>query len=368
MTTASAHPLLHVDDLTVAFGTGEPVVRGVSFDVAPGECFAIVGESGSGKSVTARTLLGLAGATAQVSAAALELGGKSVLANRDRDWRRVRGREVAGRVEAVGQAVTTLAVGDEVFGIADGSFAGYVSARPDKLVPRPANLPVEQAAAVSVSALTALQAVRDRGHLQAGQKVLVIGASGGVGTFAVQIAKAFGAEVTGVCSTAKTDLVLSIGADHVTASRSRTLSSLLGQHEQHLAQLKARLIIPPGATPSPSPPAASGPASSAASSAASCCSSSRHCAACPREASPASPLACQACRHRRTDRSLTRSSAAITAAGTRCSNLLAASSRTCSRRLRPSAVSPPPCAYLMHLAYRPKRRMSASGHHQLKVF
>ena len=128
---------------------------------------------------------------------------------------RVRGREVAGRVEAVGRAVTTLAVGDEVFGIADGSFAGYASAQPDKLAPRPANLTVEQAAAVSVSALTALQAVRDRGHLQAGQKVLVIGASGGVGTFAVQIAKAFGAEVTGVCSTAKTDLVRSIGADHV---------------------------------------------------------------------------------------------------------------------------------------------------------
>jgi NADPH:quinone reductase-like Zn-dependent oxidoreductase len=128
---------------------------------------------------------------------------------------RVRGREVAGRVEAVGQAVTTFAVGDEVFGIADGSFAGYASARPDQLAPRPANLTVEQAAAVSVSALTALQAVRDRGHVQAGQKVLVIGASGGVGTFAVQIARAFGAEVTGVCSTAKTDLVLSIGADHV---------------------------------------------------------------------------------------------------------------------------------------------------------
>jgi hypothetical protein len=113
-------------------------------------------------------------------------------------------------------------------------------------------------------------------------------------------------------------------------------------------------------------PAASGPASSAASSAASCCSSSRHCAACPREASPAGPPACQACRHRRTDRSLTRSSSAITAAGTRCSNLLAASSRTCSRRLRPSAVSPPPCAYRMHPAYRRKQHASAHRHHQLK--
>jgi NADPH:quinone reductase-like Zn-dependent oxidoreductase len=128
---------------------------------------------------------------------------------------RVRGREVAGRVEAVGRAVTTLHVGDEVFGIADGSFAEYASARPDKLAAKPKNLTFTQAAAVPVSALTALQAVRDRGHVQAGQKVLVIGASGGVGTFAVQIAKAAGAEVTGVCSTAKTGMVRAIGADHV---------------------------------------------------------------------------------------------------------------------------------------------------------
>ena len=128
---------------------------------------------------------------------------------------RVRGREVAGRIEAVGTAVTTLQVGDEVFGIAEGAFAEYACARPDKLVPMPKNLTFVQAAAVAVSALTALQAVRDRGRVQAGQKVLVIGASGGVGTFAVQIAKAFGAEVTGVCSTAKTDMVRSIGADHV---------------------------------------------------------------------------------------------------------------------------------------------------------
>jgi NADPH:quinone reductase-like Zn-dependent oxidoreductase len=128
---------------------------------------------------------------------------------------RVRGREVAGRVEAVGRAVTTLHAGDEVFGIADGSFAEYASARPGKLAPRPANLTAEQAAAVPISGLTALQAVRDRGHVQAGQKVLVIGASGGVGTFAVQIAKAFGAELTGVCSTAKMDMVRSLGADHV---------------------------------------------------------------------------------------------------------------------------------------------------------
>ena len=127
----------------------------------------------------------------------------------------VRGREVAGRVEMTGPAVTTLHVGDEVFGIAEGSFAEFASARADKLAPMPANLTHAQAAAVPVSALTALQAVRDRGHVQAGNQVLIIGASGGVGTFAVQIAKAAGAEVTGVCSPAKMDTVRSLGADHV---------------------------------------------------------------------------------------------------------------------------------------------------------
>ena len=123
------------------------------------------------------------------------------------------GREVAGRVEAVGAEVTTLAVGDEVFGIAEGSFAEYARAWAGKLAPKSSNLTYAQAAAVS--GLTALQAVRDRGHMQAGQQVLVIGASGGVGTFAVQIAKAYGADVTGVCSTAKADLVRSIGAGRV---------------------------------------------------------------------------------------------------------------------------------------------------------
>jgi NADPH:quinone reductase-like Zn-dependent oxidoreductase len=127
----------------------------------------------------------------------------------------VPGREVAGRVEAVGGDVTTLAVGDEVFGIAEGAYAEYARARADKLAPRPSNLTFAQAAAVPVSGLTALQAVRDRGHVQAGQQVLVIGASGGVGTFAVQIAKAYGADVTGVCSTAKADMVQSIGAARV---------------------------------------------------------------------------------------------------------------------------------------------------------
>jgi NADPH:quinone reductase-like Zn-dependent oxidoreductase len=127
----------------------------------------------------------------------------------------VRGREVAGTIEAVGNNVTTLQVGDDVFGIAEGSFAEYVCARADKLAPKPANLTFEQAAAVGISALTALQAVRDKGQVHAGQKVLIIGASGGVGTFAVQIAMAFGAEVTGVCSTTKVDMVRSIGANHV---------------------------------------------------------------------------------------------------------------------------------------------------------
>jgi NADPH:quinone reductase-like Zn-dependent oxidoreductase len=128
---------------------------------------------------------------------------------------RVRGREVAGRVEAVGRNVTTPRVGDEVYGVGEGCFAEYAIARADKLAPKPGNLTVEQAAAAPISGLTALQAVRDSAKVRPGQKVLVIGASGGVGTFAVQIAKAFGAEVTGVCRTAKVDLVRSLGADHV---------------------------------------------------------------------------------------------------------------------------------------------------------
>jgi NADPH:quinone reductase-like Zn-dependent oxidoreductase len=111
--------------------------------------------------------------------------------------------------------VTRFHPGDAVFGIGEGSFAEYVCARPDKLAPKPANLSFEQAAAVPISALTALQALRDTGKVQPGQRVLVIGAGGGVGSFAVQLAKAFGAEVTGVCSTTKVDLVHSIGADQV---------------------------------------------------------------------------------------------------------------------------------------------------------
>lgn len=128
---------------------------------------------------------------------------------------RVRGTDVAGTVEAVGKKVTRFQAGDEVFGTCDGSFAEYACAREDMLAPKPVNLTFEQAAAVPTSACTALQALRDTGEIQPGQQVLIIGASGGVGMFAVQIAQSFGAEVTGVCSTAKVDMVRSIGADHV---------------------------------------------------------------------------------------------------------------------------------------------------------
>ena len=128
---------------------------------------------------------------------------------------KVPGLDVAGTVVAVGPAVTRFAVGDEVFGIARGSFAEYAAAREGTLARRPAALSFEQAGAVAVSGLTALQGLRDAGRIKPGQKVLVIGASGGVGSYAVQIARSFGAEVTGVCGTAKVDLVRSIGADHV---------------------------------------------------------------------------------------------------------------------------------------------------------
>jgi NADPH:quinone reductase-like Zn-dependent oxidoreductase len=127
----------------------------------------------------------------------------------------VPGLDVAGTVVAVGSAVTRFRAGDEVYGIARGSFAEYTVAREDKLARKPVNLTFEQAAVVPVSALTALQALTDVGRVRQGQKVLVIGASGGVGSYAVQLAKGFGAEVTGVCSTAKLDLVRSLGADHV---------------------------------------------------------------------------------------------------------------------------------------------------------
>ena len=125
------------------------------------------------------------------------------------------GRSVAGTVEAVGKDVTRFQRGDEVFGIGEGAFAEYARAPENKLAPKPANLTFEQAAAVAISGLPALQGLRDRGRVEAGQTVLIIGASGGVGTFAVQLAKAFGAEVTAVCSTSKVEMVRSLGADHV---------------------------------------------------------------------------------------------------------------------------------------------------------
>jgi NADPH:quinone reductase-like Zn-dependent oxidoreductase len=127
----------------------------------------------------------------------------------------VRGRDVSGTVEAVGSSVTGFQPGDEVMGIVEGSFAELAIARPDKLVPKPARLTFEEGAAVPISGLTALHLIRDEGSVQPGQTVLVIGAAGGVGTLTVQIAKAFGAKVTGLCSTPKVDLVRSLGADEV---------------------------------------------------------------------------------------------------------------------------------------------------------
>ncbi|KYF61386.1 NAD(P)-dependent alcohol dehydrogenase [Sorangium cellulosum] len=145
----------------------------------------------------------------------LRFAGFGLLAPRHR----VPGADIAGRVEAVGKSVTRFRVGDEVFGDLSshgwGGFAEYVCTSEEALAPKPSNVSFEEAAAVPMAAVTALQALRDCGRVRAGQRVLVNGASGGVGTFAVQIAKALGAEVTGVCSTANVDLVRSLGADHV---------------------------------------------------------------------------------------------------------------------------------------------------------
>jgi NADPH:quinone reductase-like Zn-dependent oxidoreductase len=127
----------------------------------------------------------------------------------------VRGVDVAGAVEAVGRSVQTFQPGDAVFGWCQGAFAEYARADADHFVSKPATLTFEQAAAVPLAAITALQGVRDAGQVRAGQRVLVVGASGGVGTYAVQIAKAFGASVTGVCSARNVELVASLGADEV---------------------------------------------------------------------------------------------------------------------------------------------------------
>ena len=125
------------------------------------------------------------------------------------------GVDVAGQVEAVGRNVTQFRPGDEVFGACRGAFAEYACASESALVMKPDNVTFEQAASAPVAAFTALQGLRDKGQIQPGQKVLINGAAGGVGTFAVQIAKSFGADVTGVCSTRNVDMVRSIGADRV---------------------------------------------------------------------------------------------------------------------------------------------------------
>ena len=127
----------------------------------------------------------------------------------------VRGMDVAGVVEAVGAGVTRFQLGDEVYGSANGSYAEYAAAAEDELALKPANLTFEQAATVPMAGLVALQALRQHGGIRSGQKVLINGASGGIGTFAVQIAKSLGAEVTGVTSTRNVDMVRAIGADHV---------------------------------------------------------------------------------------------------------------------------------------------------------
>jgi NADPH:quinone reductase-like Zn-dependent oxidoreductase len=168
----------------------------------------------------------------------------------------VLGADIAGRVEAVGSAVKQFKPGDEVFGLAAGSvggFAEYACADADKVVLKPASLSFESAAAVPVAALTALQGLRDTGHIQAGQKVLINGASGGVGTFAVQLAKAFGAEVTAVCSTRNLDMVRSIGADRVidytkenfTKDRQR-YDLIAGVNGSHSLRAYRRVLSPGG--------------------------------------------------------------------------------------------------------------------------
>lgn len=144
----------------------------------------------------------------------------------------VPGTDIAGTIESVGSNVTGLAAGDPVFGWCRGAFAEFVATAPDALTTKPARLTMDQAAAIGVSAFTALQALRDHGKVASGQRVLVNGASGGVGTYAVQIAKAFGAEVTGVCSTRNMELVRSLGADHVIDYTKEDFTS--GEHRYDL--------------------------------------------------------------------------------------------------------------------------------------
>jgi len=166
----------------------------------------------------------------------------------------VRGLDLAGTVAATGKAVTRFAVGDEVFGIGVGSFAELARAPESKLAPKPTNLSFEEAAAIPVSALTALQALRDKGQLKPGQSVLINGAAGGVGTYAVQLAKHFGGRVTGVCSTAKVDLICSLGADAVVDYTREDFTTLAARYDLILdcvgnhSLLKLRRALTPRGT------------------------------------------------------------------------------------------------------------------------
>jgi NADPH:quinone reductase-like Zn-dependent oxidoreductase len=173
-------------------------------------------------------------------------------------WRRPKdprvGGDVAGVVEAVGNDVDGLQPGDEVFGTASAAWAEYTTARPEQLALKPAGISFEEAAAVPVAGTTALQALRDHGEVQAGQKVLVNGAAGGVGTFSVQLAKALGADVTAVCSTAKVDLVRSLGADRVVDYTREDFTRLDDRHDLMLdiagsrSFLAYRRVLTPEAT------------------------------------------------------------------------------------------------------------------------
>ena len=164
------------------------------------------------------------------------------------------GADLAGRVEAVGRDVTQFQPGDEVYGTSGGSWAEYAPAREERLAPKPATLSFEEAAAVPIAALTALQALRDKGQVQPGQKVLINGASGGVGTFAVQIAKAFGADVTAVCSTRNVEQARSLGADRVVDYTQENFTKLGERHDLMLdivgsrSFLACRRVLTPEAT------------------------------------------------------------------------------------------------------------------------
>jgi NADPH:quinone reductase-like Zn-dependent oxidoreductase len=153
------------------------------------------------------------------------------------------GADFAGRIEAVGRDVSEFQPGDDVFGTSGGSWAEYAAARPEKLARKPANVSFEEAAAVPIAGITALQALRDHGHIQPGQKVLINGASGGVGTFAVQLAKAFGADVTAVCSTKNVEQARALGADRVVDYTKDDFTKLRERHDLMLAIAGSRSFL-----------------------------------------------------------------------------------------------------------------------------